>query len=579
MEAAESLLHDLQPDASYPHDFVVYRITSYRADTSAESRELLVGRALIADVVTFIQRISERLELTVETTARDAIRPEDLAAELNVSTRSLLRWRRRGLVFHYVMRPNETAAGRESRGHRRHLVCFRDAFESFREREPELVNGASTFSRADHAEQQKLADAVAQLRADESIGLTDAVRRVAQTSNRSIATVRGAVRAIEQSVPDAAPEGMTPASGPRSQRAAARTSGIAMLRGFERGLGATRLGRRCGRSAASIRRRLRTARLERMAGPRGKWQESWADVELRAWYAGRTEMHHFAILNAKAARTLIREPWPMDAAAWIVNTSSTTSATGERRDSVPGIDSPDVEAARTRIAAFRVLMARAADRLSNVRGSPAEPTLDRLETDLRWAYMLARTLVRTHIRVLLRPLEAVLGRTLSELDQTAAAPLLIAACAVGAEEILSFDPGRMPDLSRRLDWAMDRALAAEGGIERFARAGETLRSLPTRHSELDRALFGCMPWARGIMASSRDVAWLLESAAGDEFSPLASADGLTAMLPPQTAESIAVRHGLRVTSVSRRLRRLRLQRRSEVSRSRTLASHAGSGTS
>ena len=96
MDAAESLIGDLDPGRNYPADFILYRVTGFRSDTPTEP-ELLVGDAVVPDLVTLVQRLSREAELPEDYRDREALDLEDVRARLNISPRTMRRYRHQGL--------------------------------------------------------------------------------------------------------------------------------------------------------------------------------------------------------------------------------------------------------------------------------------------------------------------------------------------------------------------------------------------------------------------------------------------------------------------------------------------------
>ncbi|MCZ6446325.1 MAG: hypothetical protein O6758_09085, partial [Planctomycetota bacterium] len=102
MEAAEQLVAQIDPQQVYPEEFIIFRITGYRPDLPDEPVGL-VGEALVADLVTLIQRLSQGLDLSSLNDDRTPVMLDDLARRLNVSAKTLQRYRKQGLVCHYVV--------------------------------------------------------------------------------------------------------------------------------------------------------------------------------------------------------------------------------------------------------------------------------------------------------------------------------------------------------------------------------------------------------------------------------------------------------------------------------------------
>src|SRR5262245_40946158 len=104
MEAAERLAAEIDPGRIYPRDFVIYRVTGYRPE--GPDPQGLVGAALVGDLAAMVQRLSRTLDLDSREPKHGALPLDQAAAGLGVCTRTLLRYRRRGLVCHYVVFPD-----------------------------------------------------------------------------------------------------------------------------------------------------------------------------------------------------------------------------------------------------------------------------------------------------------------------------------------------------------------------------------------------------------------------------------------------------------------------------------------
>src|SRR5262245_28919443 len=97
MEAAERLIADVDPLRNYPIDFIVFRITGYRSDRSDEP-VTLVGQALVPDLVNLVQTLSENLDSRADEIDAQSLPIDELAARLNVSQKTIQRYRKQGLV-------------------------------------------------------------------------------------------------------------------------------------------------------------------------------------------------------------------------------------------------------------------------------------------------------------------------------------------------------------------------------------------------------------------------------------------------------------------------------------------------
>jgi len=102
MARAEKLLGEIEPTRKYPYQFVCYRITDFRSDANPD---LLIGGAeLKNDLDLFLDRLARSLQVVPLEVPDEAILSlDDVSKQLNVSTKTVLRWRKRGLVGRRVL--------------------------------------------------------------------------------------------------------------------------------------------------------------------------------------------------------------------------------------------------------------------------------------------------------------------------------------------------------------------------------------------------------------------------------------------------------------------------------------------
>src|SRR5688500_13578913 len=93
--AAEELLHDIDPAKAYPLEFVVFRITGYRPKPAAA--DLLTGIALQHDLGLLIEQVSDTLDVPTTSLSEPVLTIEDVTERFNVTSKTIQRWRRKGL--------------------------------------------------------------------------------------------------------------------------------------------------------------------------------------------------------------------------------------------------------------------------------------------------------------------------------------------------------------------------------------------------------------------------------------------------------------------------------------------------
>src|SRR4051812_31648883 len=107
--SAEELLHTLDPAKAYPPDFVIYRITGYRAKHA--ERVHLPGAALQHDLGQLIETVSESLDLRAADHAEPVLAIDDVTEKFNVTSKTIQRWRRKGLPARRFLFPDGKRRG------------------------------------------------------------------------------------------------------------------------------------------------------------------------------------------------------------------------------------------------------------------------------------------------------------------------------------------------------------------------------------------------------------------------------------------------------------------------------------
>jgi RNA polymerase primary sigma factor len=99
---AEKLLAEIDPERAYPYQFVCFRITEYRSDTHANL--IVPGEELTHDLILFIKCLDRSLPaLPIEQAVEPMLTLEQISKQFNVSTKTIGRWRVRGLVGQRVI--------------------------------------------------------------------------------------------------------------------------------------------------------------------------------------------------------------------------------------------------------------------------------------------------------------------------------------------------------------------------------------------------------------------------------------------------------------------------------------------
>ncbi len=427
---AERLGGEIDPEENYPEDWLVQRITGYRPDI--EDAALLVGKAILTDLSSFVELLCERAELT-RADLPDAERVLDIdqvCARWGVDRRTIERYRRRGLVARRVRTGARGGA---------QLAFMPSAICAFEARFGAELQRSASFSRLSSTEQ-----ALIRRRCDRycaRLGWTrgQAAARIAARLGRAHETVLRVIRAHDG---DAAPD------------RAARTQDIDRDGVFER------------------------------------WRDGAAMKELAA-VTGRTRSATHYLINTRRAR-LIRGVelvvTPNSDDARVLEDAAARTGLGVERwedarafvEFARGAPVVDKKIERARAMALAHLRWRAHHMIAGLpRGRAASATLDRIETDLRWIARLVVVLVRDEAAVVLRAMEERAGCGFLELTPGDASAWFDVAFGGACGAAVRFDPSRGGRLAAPVTIALSHALAGmraspveEGRARAVARLGD-----------------------------------------------------------------------------------------------------------
>lgn len=198
LQGLHKLIEILQPKSTYPLDFIYFHVTGYRprgrtTDTLAEVN----GRTLLADIPVIIDYLSRQYHLADNTWPADdpVMGVDDVAATLKVSTKTVKRWRNKGLAAMRLTGED----GKVRLAYRRSTVDF------FAEKQSELTRRAGRFRRLSAAERASLVTQARELlETHPSYSCHQVARELAETSGRSVETVRYTLLRYDRQHPEQA---------------------------------------------------------------------------------------------------------------------------------------------------------------------------------------------------------------------------------------------------------------------------------------------------------------------------------------------------------------------------------------
>ncbi|MEZ6067593.1 MAG: sigma-70 family RNA polymerase sigma factor, partial [Planctomycetaceae bacterium] len=188
MDQAERLLHELEPESRYRYVDLCERITGYRPDRYPDL--VVEGQEAIHDLRLFVEDLSQAASLPVERAPEPVFTVDDLSERFQVSTKTVDRWRKRGLVSRRFKFGNRTRVG-----------FLRSSVDRFvNEHEDEVLRGGK-FTQLNDSEREELLRKARRL-ALFGANRSEVARQLAETTGRSAETVRYTIKQYDEEHPE-----------------------------------------------------------------------------------------------------------------------------------------------------------------------------------------------------------------------------------------------------------------------------------------------------------------------------------------------------------------------------------------
>src|SRR5579872_1964527 len=244
IDKAERLLEELDlARQDYRYQELCYRITAYRPEMYPDL--IVTGEDAAHDLRLFIEDLSDSANIKAENLAEQVLTVEDVSKRFKVSTKTVDRWRNRGLVSRRFMF-----------GNRKRIGFLESSIERFVARHAGDIERGGQFTQMSDAERDEIIDRARRL--SRAGGCPAEIsRRIARKTGRAVETIRYTLRNYDRQHPDAAvfPNPPQPLTDDVKRE---------ILRGFNRGLSVERLSRRYCRTKASVYRIIGEMRAKRL---------------------------------------------------------------------------------------------------------------------------------------------------------------------------------------------------------------------------------------------------------------------------------------------------------------------------
>ena len=237
IDAAEPLTQIIDPAREYPYEFVVFRLTGFRPPSSSLTAEPLPGKGLRADLLRLMIDVCDSFELKVSDYAELVYDIPSLARAYKVSTKTIQRWRRRGLPARRLVLP----------GGKRQVAFLESSVKWFVEGRLRSIQRSMSFSQTTAAERDFIIRRAHRMAAFTHCSLSEVARRLAARTGRAVETIRYIIRNHDRERPEGAI--FADLLGPLGEQ-----EKMVIYRCFLRGVQAPALAQRYHRTRGSIYR-------------------------------------------------------------------------------------------------------------------------------------------------------------------------------------------------------------------------------------------------------------------------------------------------------------------------------------
>ncbi len=411
MDQAESLYWEIDPERNYPLEYVVYRITLYRPDTIEPA--MLTGSALRHDLLKMVEKVSGSIDEPAENLDPQPIDLPTLCKQLNVTSKTISRWRNQGLF----------ARRFRWRDGRKRVAFMPQSVERFLTTHQPKVKQASRFSRIDLRTRRQIVERARRIAGRVRVSPFRVAQFMAGKYGRSVETIRLLLLQYDKRHPKQAifVDHRPPLTG-RQHRV--------IYRAYNRGVAVSKMARHFGRTRDAIYRAINQRRAE--------------------------------ALRSLTIRYIVSPTFEMPDAEQVILDAETPET-----PSHPAADQHplDAQAELAMFVRYNYLKFRAAIlRDSLDRNQPRSGQIDQVETFLRRAAAAKQTLVRCHIGLVISVARKHLAA--SHARQITLADLISEGNVVLLETIETYDAGRGNRFSTYLTWSLMRHLAKFTGSQR-----------------------------------------------------------------------------------------------------------------
>ena len=190
VDRAERLLTEICDDKTYTYEYICFRITDYRPETNPQLA--VSGKQLRHDLQLFIEDLSDAADLAVEEIPQQVHTVDALSKRFNVSTKTISRWRRQGLVSRRLLF-----------GKRKRVGFLDSSVQRFISTQGQKIERGERFSQLTDQERGDIIQRARRLARTGGCP-SEITRQIAEHMNRSVETIRYTLKQFDKQHPELA---------------------------------------------------------------------------------------------------------------------------------------------------------------------------------------------------------------------------------------------------------------------------------------------------------------------------------------------------------------------------------------
>jgi RNA polymerase primary sigma factor/RNA polymerase sigma factor len=190
VDAAERLLAELDPKRVYTYEYLCYRITNYRPESYPDLR--ILGEEAAHDLRLFVEDLSDAAEVEARDAGEEVFTVDDLSRRFQVSTKTIARWRRQGLVSRRFVFDGRKRVG-----------FLMSSVQRFVDRNQEKVRRGMSFSQLTEEERRGIIERARRLALAGGCP-AEVTKRLSRHTGRSVETIRYTLKQFDRDHPEMA---------------------------------------------------------------------------------------------------------------------------------------------------------------------------------------------------------------------------------------------------------------------------------------------------------------------------------------------------------------------------------------